>query len=744
MMGNRSIGWKLGVGFGLVLLLTVAVGVAGFVGLRTLRSEVDGNATEAIELRGQGQDIYTHLLQARHAEKDFMQLFQYGMDEATDRYLPVIEQNLGEIRLLTEIIRSVHPGTDAAELTQALDQALGRYRVSVLGAIAAIGDRGVTDEGLMGELQFGLERMEAIAFATEQDHLEVIILGLRQSLQDYLILGDQNFIEAIADGVVRLKEAAVTLPEGTLPVSEVTELLSLADAYGRGFTEVVDKNAQISVLLGATRDAANDIEPLAAELAASGRTALTTSLEDVGRVGDFVAILIIVTAAAALILGATVATLLGGGISRGVGEVSGALGRMADGDLTHEIDITSKDEIGQMADSYRNMRVELSELISNVQQSAGDVATASSELTGISSQVDKATRNIAATSQEVANATVTEADNLGQAMSGNTQMADAIEKVTAGARTQSRQVMRTQQSVEAMLRDIRVVEESVRSVSDASENAEAAARAGDATMGRTVARMRAINTTALAMADKVAALGERSNEIATVVSAIRDLTDHANQLALDAATEAARAGEHGQGFMLVANEVRKLAERTGQATNQIVNVVDSVQQGIAEAVMELEAGAREVAAGTELAAEVGDSLDAVRLAIELTARRTELISGAAGHLRDNSSAVELAMGDVMEVAEANASVSREVNAQVDAVNLNLHSIVSAVEETSSSSLENSNSTENVAAQVRELAASSERLRELADRLAEDVDWFQIEDRPGNDIPGPDQPGIEGE
>ncbi len=111
------------------------------------------------------------------------------------------------------------------------------------------------------------------------------------------------------------------------------------------------------------------------------------------------------------------------------------------------------------------------------------------------------------------------------------------------------------------------------------------------------------------VSNKVHGLGERSKEIGKIVSAIDDIADQTNLLALNAAVEAARAGEQGRGFAVVADEVRKLAERSQAATKEIADLISGIQSGVEDTVAAMEKGTKEIDSGYDLANKAGQSLD---------------------------------------------------------------------------------------------------------------------------------------
>src|SRR5690606_38870280 len=111
--------------------------------------------------------------------------------------------------------------------------------------------------------------------------------------------------------------------------------------------------------------------------------------------------------------------------------------------------------------------------------------------------------------------------------------------------------------------------------------------------------------------ERVEQLGRDSQQVGEIVQVISDIADQTNLLALNAAIEAARAGEHGKGFAVVADEVRKLAERSAESAEQIAELIKTMQSGVAEAVSAMEQGTQKVETGTELANQAGKALESI-------------------------------------------------------------------------------------------------------------------------------------
>jgi methyl-accepting chemotaxis protein len=197
----------------------------------------------------------------------------------------------------------------------------------------------------------------------------------------------------------------------------------------------------------------------------------------------------------------------------------------------------------------------------------------------------------------------------------------------------------------------------VQQVSENSNRAAAASRQaaetalhGGRTVDETLAKMRVIATAVSGTAKKVEELGKRSDEIGRIVGVIDDIADQTNLLALNAAIEAARAGEQGRGFAVVADEVRKLAERTTSATKEIAQMIKNIQDETRVAVTAMETGTRQVEEGVNSTAEAGKALKQI---IEMAEQVGEMITHIATAATEQSGASEQVNQSMDQIARLN-------------------------------------------------------------------------------------------
>jgi methyl-accepting chemotaxis protein len=228
-------------------------------------------------------------------------------------------------------------------------------------------------------------------------------------------------------------------------------------------------------------------------------------------------------------------------------------------------------------------------------------------------------------------------------------------------------------------------------------------------------------------AGKVRELGVLGQKIGAVVETIDDIAEQTNLLALNAAIEAARAGEHGKGFAVVADEVRKLAERSGRETKQIADLIAQVQTGTQEAVAAMDSGAATVELGSQKAAQAGAALEQILAAVQETVRQVGEIASSSQRMASGARSVTNAMHSISAVVEESSAATEEMAAQASAVTNAIQSIAAVSEEQSAATEEVSASTEQMSAQVEEMSAQAQELADTADQLKQLVSRFRLVD-----------------
>lgn len=370
-----------------------------------------------------------------------------------------------------------------------------------------------------------------------------------------------------------------------------------------------------------------------------------------------------------LLVGAGLAIMLALMVTRPIKKLVEGMQVVAEGDLTYAVQVKTGDELEDAANAFTHMAEKLRALIQKAYHTSEQVAGASEELASSANEVGRATQ----------------------------QVANTVQQMAKGADEQAKSAQQVREMVEQVSAVIQQVTAAVQKMANDSETTTVAAKKGKEAVDTAVSQIGHVQEVVNESAAVVKTLGDRSREIGKIVEVITGIADQTNLLALNAAIEAARAGEQGRGFAVVAEEVRKLAEQSRKATEQIAGLISKIQEETSMAVNSMENGTREVSAGVQAVNNAGESFNQILQAVERMVAQIHEVSSATEEMAAGADKAVKAVENIAAVTEETAAGAEEVSA----------------------------SSEEQSAAVEEIAASAESLAEMAQELQKAISIFKL-------------------
>ncbi len=378
---------------------------------------------------------------------------------------------------------------------------------------------------------------------------------------------------------------------------------------------------------------------------------------------------IIVLGLVCLAVSLAIAFFLARTITRPITNLVGVAEAVAVGDVSAEVSVTSTDEVGMLASSFNDMTEYLREVSGAAEKISRNDLTVSvepkSDKDVLGNSFKTMTKNLTGMIRQLQ-------DNSSQLVSAATEIASSSEQMSRGAGDQSQQMGQISTAVEEMSATIVESSRNAGDASDASRSASENATNGGEIVNETIQGMQRITDVVRESAESIGKLASSADQIGEIISVIDDIADQTNLLALNAAIEAARAGEQGRGFAVVADEVRKLAERTGKATGEITDMIKGIQTETKDAVHSMETGITEVDQGRDLADKAGGSLNEI---VTMSQRVMDMVTQIATAAEEQSAAAEQISRSVESVAsitketatgaEQSAAAAEELNRQAE-------------------------------------------------------------------------------
>ncbi|MDH0303916.1 MULTISPECIES: methyl-accepting chemotaxis protein [unclassified Pseudomonas] len=613
-LGNVSVNRKLGVGFGLVLLLTLGITFTGWLGIDSVTSRGDKLGNISV-IHQYTQDLR---IARQHYERSRDDASVAELEKALANLERQVQFMLGQIELPADRQRLDQQQDAVRQYQQAfaeLRQA-GQRREASRGVLGDSADKAAD---LIGKVQQRLLQGGDIQQYQEAVQVAALLQQARFQVRGYTYSGKAEFQQTALTAIDQAMTVLKALP-ARLPAEFAASLDDAAIALA-AYRDAVNQ-------FGSTQSAS---EQALGRMAAQGQILLGTSQEmtvsqtEVRDQGTQQAkTLLAGVTGLALLLGVLAAFAITRQIIVPLRQTLAAAERVAGGDLRQDLKVERRDELGQLQASMQRMTQGLRDLIGGIGDGVTQIASAAEELSAVTEQTSAGVNN-----QKV------ETDQVATAMN---EMAATVQEVARNA----------------------------EQASEAALMADQQAREGDKVVGEAIAQIERLAGEVENSSEAMNQLKAESDKIGSVLDVIKSVAQQTNLLALNAAIEAARAGEAGRGFAVVADEVRSLAQRTQQSTEEIETLIAGLQNG------------------TERVASVMDSSRALTdSSVELTRRA----GGSLETITRTVSSIQAMNQQIATAAEQQSAVAEEINRSVMNVRDISDQTSAASEETASSSVE---------------------------------------------------------
>jgi len=741
-----------------IIILTLIVGTISFVSQYMTRKDVD-KLVDDTRIAEFIMESGNAILMAQRAEKDYHTYYKtLGFEVAHKQYVNKLQTHVATIHENIKEIESLETSEEIIVQVKKIDTAVAEYENAFLIMVTLVEKRGHVDVGLEGQFRQKVHNVEDAINEKKLKDLMIGMLMIRRHEKDYLLRNDTVYVERLHEEVNQFKKG---VQASNISQIEKEQLIKFIDDYQISFDTFVQTDEQIVMRVKARNEMVNETILLIEQTYTIVKDNKESTQNKIQETTQFVMQAVVLVSSIAVIVGLLIALYLSNSISqrllsvtelistiasKDLDELSHVLQQLAKGDLTGKfmvsaqpVQIESEDELGQMghlfnqmvrklhdsSESFEQTMINLGKLVDKVAEDAVKVGRTSNDLAITANHAGEAAGQVTNAIYEIAVGMTQQVESIAQATAEVGQVSNAIEHVSMGAQDQATSIGSSLNITNQITIDIEQVAINAQEGAEVAVEATGMARTGMQTVEKAIRSMEQIRYKVGSSSEKVKEMAEWSQQIGSVVKTIDEFATQTNLLALNAAIEASRAGEHGKGFGVVADHVRKLAENSANATQEVSSLIRNIQHTITEAVAAMNEGMEEVKTGVVHANNAEQSLNQIVLAVETVNQQVKDIAESAQVMSESSKNLLNSMVTVSSVVQENTALTQEMEASSTKVMFAIERIAKVSEESSDSVKNISAATEEMSTQVDEVSNSAQTLSYMAEVLQGLVAQFKL-------------------
>ncbi|MDH4182905.1 MAG: methyl-accepting chemotaxis protein [Nitrospinota bacterium] len=553
------------------------------------------------------------------------------------------------------------------------------YEISFATEFQAMTQKGRDDMGLIGEFRKSVHDLEDMLEGANAIEIERDLLMLRRHEKDYLMRKEAKYVEKAYKQLDRLRASC----DRFLQRDQAAKASALLDDYAAKFAKVVEMEAQAAQARAQLVTYDKTMSGSIAMKLSAEKERLENNVTRVKQSAESAKFWTLALSSGGTIVGVLLAFSIVSSAIRPITAAAPVIGRIAQGDFTQSVAVTSKDEIGQLASAINQMSLNLRNTMTAINQNARELAASSKEMADVASHMANGSGHMKTQSEEVAAATEELSANI-------SAMAVSVEEISANVSSIATGAERMSTNMNSVSAAVEQMSTSIEDIAKSAKNAGAVAGKAQSMSSKASGAMNN--------------LGDAAKKIGEVTSVIKRIAEQTNLLALNATIEAASAGAAGKGFAVVANEIKELASQSANAAEDIASRIDGVQGNTKEAVLVM----KDV---TDVIGAINNAVESINASVREQTQVATSISGNVNQAADEASGIAKSIAELAKGANAVAQNAGEAAKGLSEISRNINQVNQAAGAQS--------------AGAQQVSQSSGSLKRIAGEMDASVKQFKV-------------------